>query len=157
MAYKKTQGRMVRMAAFWTLAILIFYGCTSLRRELATFFPDSLGARIADIRIPILGLDLTPALLIAGLVLGLSIWLLYRFLDRPDKADLLIETEAELKKVTWPAFDEAVQGSAVVICAVLFLMCYLAMNGCSSAAGGAAGLATDRSSHNRSRRVSGGS
>ena len=126
MAYKKTQGRMVRMAAFWSLAVLIFYGCTSLRRELSSFFPDSLGAPIAGIRIPVLGMDLSPALLVAGLVLGVSIWLLHRFLDRPERADLLIETEAELKKVTWPTFDEAMHGSAVVIFCVLFLMFYLA-------------------------------
>lgn len=126
MAYKKTQGRMARMAAFWLLAVLIFYGCTSLRRELSTFFPDSLGAPIGGLRIPVLGLDLSPALLIAGLVLAAGVWLLKRYLDRPDKADLLIDTESELKKVTWPTFNEALHGSTVVIACVVFLMFFLA-------------------------------
>ena len=63
MAYKKTQGRMVRMAAFWSLAILIFYGCTSLRRELATFFPPSVA--IGGSASSVLGMDFTPALVVA--------------------------------------------------------------------------------------------
>ncbi|MFT5050200.1 MAG: preprotein translocase SecE subunit [Chlamydiales bacterium] len=117
---------MARMAAFWVLAILIFYGCTSLRRELSAFFPDALGPAINGMRVPILGMDLSPALLIAGLTLAASVWLLHRLLDTPAKADLLIETEAELKKVTWPSMNDAVQGSVVVIITVLFLMAFLA-------------------------------
>ena len=125
MAYRKDQGRMVRMAAFWSLAILLFYGCTSLRRELTAFFP-SMAQSIGGIRIPILGIDLSPAFLIAALVLGTGLWLLSRILERPKTADLLIDTEGELKKVTWPSLDETIQGSVVVIVCVLFLMGYLA-------------------------------
>jgi len=114
------------MAAFWLLAVLIFYGCTSLRRELSAFFPDSLGKAINDLRVPVLAMDLSPALIISALTLGAGIWLLHRILDQPAKADLLIETEAELKKVTWPSMNDAVHGSVVVIVTVLFLMAYLA-------------------------------
>ena len=106
MAYKKDQGRMARMAAFWCLAILIFYGCASLKNELIIRF-DSLGQPMGGLRIPILGMDLTPALLITALVLGASLWLLYRWQNKPKNADLLIETESELRKVTWPTLDEA--------------------------------------------------
>ena len=41
-------------------------------------------------------------------------------------ADLLIETESELRKVTWPTVPEAVRSSIVVIACVLFLMAFLA-------------------------------
>ncbi len=125
MAYKAEQGRMARMAAFWTLAALGFYGCLSLRQELIYYFP-SLGDPISGIRLPIVGVDLTPALLIIVLVCATIFWLLYRWLDRPKYADLLIETEHELKKVTWPSIEEAINGSVVVIICVLFLMAYLA-------------------------------
>ncbi|MCP3919153.1 MAG: preprotein translocase subunit SecE [bacterium] len=125
MVYKKDQGRMARMAAFWTLAILIFYGCASLRNELVVRF-SSLGVPIGGVRIPVLGLDLTPALLIAGLILGASLWLLYRWQNKPKNADLLIDTESELRKVTWPTLEEAINGSIVVIFCVLFLMGFLA-------------------------------
>ena len=126
MSYKKDQGRMVRMGAFWSLAILIFYGCISLRSELTAMSPDTLGRQLADFRVPMLGMDLTPALLIAGGVLALSLWLLYRWEQKPKNADLLIETENELKKVTWPALDEAINGSWTVMLTVIFLMVFLA-------------------------------
>jgi preprotein translocase SecE subunit len=125
MAYKKDQGRMARMAAFWSLAVLIFYGCTSLHTELAIRF-EGMRQQIGGIRIPVLGMDFTPALIVAGLILGTSLWLLYRWQDAPKTADALIETETELKKVTWPSLDEAINGSFVVVFCVLFLMAYLA-------------------------------
>ena len=39
---------------------------------------------------------------------------------------MLIETESELRKVTWPTMPEAVRSSVVVIACVLFLMAFLA-------------------------------
>lgn len=124
MAYKKDQGRMARMAAFWTLAILIFYGCSSLRGLLTSQFPASLGQPMGG-RVPILGLELTPALMIAGLVLAAGLFLLYRWEEKPKNADLLIETEQELRKVAWPTLDEAINGSWTVVVTVLFLMGFL--------------------------------
>jgi preprotein translocase SecE subunit len=126
MAYKKDQGRMARMAAFWSLAILIFYGCTSLHTYLPRLW-SGLGRPFwKGARIPVLGLDLTPALLISGLVLGGGLLLLYRWQQAPKTADLLIETEAELRKVTWPTVQDAVKSSVVVIVCVVFLMGFLA-------------------------------
>jgi len=124
-AYKKDQGRMARMAAFWTLAVLIFYGCTSLRDALVALSPGGLG-RTLGIHIPVLGMDVTPAILIAGLVLGLCLWLLYRWEEKPKNADLLIDTENELRKVSWPTIEEAINGSWTVVFTVLFLMAFLA-------------------------------
>ena len=126
MAYRKDQGRMARMTAFWSLAILIFYGCVSLRTELATTFAESLGQPINGMRIPVLGLDLSPALLITAFVLALSLAMLYRWEQTPKNADLLIETESELRKVSWPSLDEAINGSWAVMLTVLVLMGFLA-------------------------------
>jgi preprotein translocase SecE subunit len=131
MTYKKDQGRLTRMAAFWSLAILIFYGCWSLREELSTRFAGAdgkpvLGQPILGIRIPILGVDVTPALLIAAAVFTGAIIALHRWQQTPKVADLLIETETEMRKVTWPTFSEAVNSSVVVIVCVIFLMAFLA-------------------------------
>jgi len=127
MAYKQDQGRMARMAAFWSLAILIFYGCVSLRDELAGRFPDALGGRLWEgARIPVLGVDLSPAFLIAVIICAGALILLYRWTESPKIADGLIDTESELRKVTWPSVDEAVRSSIIVIVTVVVLMAILA-------------------------------
>lgn len=125
MAYKKDQGRLTRMAAFWSLAILIFYGCVSLHEELKSRF-TALGKPILGIRIPVLGMDVTPALLISAVVLATALYFLHRWQQTAKVADLLIETEVEMRKVTWPTFAEALNSSVVVIVCVVFLMAFLA-------------------------------
>jgi preprotein translocase SecE subunit len=128
MAYKQDQGRYARLAAFWSLAILIFYGSTSLYTTLLGYYPSAMAKPLVASmpRIPVLGLPLNPGMLIATLVLVVAVYALYRVLERPKNADLLIETETELRKVTWPTMPEAVRSSVVVIACVLFLMAFLA-------------------------------
>ena len=128
MAYKPDQGRIARLVAYWSLAILVFYGCTSLHSELSSRFGGVLGRPfIASFtKIPVLGLKLNAALLITLVVLAAALYFLYRWQQTPKVADLLIETEAELRKVTWPTVPEAVNSSIVVIVCVIFLMAFLA-------------------------------
>lgn len=124
--YKPDQGRLARMAAFWSLAFMAFFGCSSLENELGGRF-DALGSELG-LRLPILGIELTGAFLIATvLFLGL-VFFLYRWLERPKAANLLIDTEAELHKVTWPSGPEVVNSSLVVVFSVLFLMAFLAFS-----------------------------
>lgn len=133
MAYRKDQGRYARMAAFWTLAVLLLYGSWQLKTELTSLFPHSLGHVLGSNaegqggwRLPIVGVNVSPAFLLAVLVAVGGLWLLHRFLEAPKRADLLIETEHELRKVSWPTLDEAVDGSIVVVVVVLFLMGFMA-------------------------------
>ena len=115
------------MAAFWTLALLIFYGCVSLRTELAGQFGPTLGARLWEGgRIPVVGVDVTPAFLIALVVFVAGMILLNRYLEKPNIADALIDTESELRKVTWPTVPDAIQSSITVVATVLVLMFILA-------------------------------
>ena len=127
MAYKKDQGRMIRMAAFWSLAVLALYGCLSLRAELTTM-SDALGKSLVPgmRKVPILGIVPSGAMLIALTLFGTVIYFLNRWLNKPRQADLLIDTEQELKKVTWPTLDETINGSFIVIVFVIFLMAFLA-------------------------------
>ena len=126
--YKSDQGRLTRLAAFWACAALLLYGCVSLYRTLSSAFGGSLAAPLASSmkRIPVLGVTLNVALLITLVVLAVAWYLLYRWQQTPKVADLLIETEAELRKVTWPTMSEAINSSIVVIACVLFLMAFLA-------------------------------
>ena len=126
MTYKKDQGRMVRMVAFWSLLLLLLYGCSSLKNELTLGFSGFLAKPFGGIRVPILRADLSPAFLISLLVFVGGVVLLRRWLEAPKNADLMIETEAELRKVTWPTLNEAIDGSVVVIVCVLVLMVFLA-------------------------------
>jgi len=115
------------MAAFWSLAILVFYGCLSLRAELAGQFSETFGQRLWEGgRIPVVGVDVTPAFLIALVVFIAGIVLLYRWSESPKIADSLIDTESELRKVTWPTLPDAVQSSITVVACVLVLMVILA-------------------------------
>lgn len=125
-SYKPEQGRMARMATFWSLAILVFYGCYSLRGYLTRF--DSLSGAIGGLSIPILGIALSPAFLIAALLFGAAMFLLVRWQSTPKVADLLIETESEMKKVTWPTGTEVINSSVVVIVSVLVMMGFLALS-----------------------------
>ena len=46
-------------------------------------------------------------------------------LNRPRAVDLLLETEGEMRKVSWPSRQEAWNSSVVVVLTVLFLMALL--------------------------------
>ena len=113
------------MAAYWSLAILVFYGCHSLHNELNGRF-ESLKTDLIGSVIPIVGVTFNGALIISGLLLAFGLTTLYRWQQTPKIADLLIDTESELKKVTWPTMDEAMDGSLVVIICVVFLMAFMA-------------------------------
>ena len=114
------------MATFWSLAVLLAYGCIRMRLELAGQFPDSMGKGIGGMDLPLVGMPLSPALLLAIASFVIGLWFLNRTLEKPKNADLLIETESELRKVTWPSLDETIDGSIVVMVVVVFLMAFMA-------------------------------
>ena len=121
------------MTAFWSGTIFLFYGCVSLLRELTgSFFGfgDTLAQPVAGIGIPVLGMDLSPALMIVTVVFIGGVFLFHRWLERPKQADTLIDTESEMKKVTWPSLSETMSGAITVIMTVLVLMPLLA--GCDA-------------------------
>ena len=112
------------MFAFWSLTLLALFGCTWLHDVLAGY--KSLSATLGGLRIPIVGIDVTGAFLIAlGLFLVLVV-IIHRTLDKPKYADVLIDTEAELKKVTWPTWEDVINSSIVVVVSVVILGFFLA-------------------------------
>jgi len=124
-SYKPEQGRMVRMAAFWSCALLALFGCTSLHTTLASNF-ESMESALGGIEIPIVSVKLSGAFLVSTALLGVIVFIVYRWQQKPKTADLLIDTEAELKKVTWPTLEDVTNSSFVVVVFVISLMGFLA-------------------------------
>jgi preprotein translocase SecE subunit len=123
MAYKKDQGRYARMTAFWALFLLAADGCLrGLQGSLRTWFPG-LGEDWME-PLPLIG-QVDGAKLIVLLTLAAVGFAIHRTLERPKLADLLIDTEHELKSVTWPSFAETWTGSLAVIVTVFTMLFYL--------------------------------
>jgi preprotein translocase SecE subunit len=129
---RSDQGRIARLAVFWSLAVLIYYGCTSLRALLVGRFTKNSALDLASPlfpsvpKIPVLGAELTGALLIAVVVFAAATFFVWRWIERPKTSNLLAETEVELRKVTWPTGQEVFNSSVVVVVCVAFLMAFLA-------------------------------
>jgi len=121
--YKKDQGRLVRMGAFWLCALLLLFAATSFHTFLLGW--DSM--RSGSVA-PIIGVPLNGAFLICSLLFLAGIYFVFRWQQQPKAAELLIETEAELRRVSWPTLQEVVDSSIVVIVCVLIIMGFLAFS-----------------------------
>jgi preprotein translocase SecE subunit len=114
------------MASFWGLFLLAGYG-------LLGGFIHVLNGWLAywDVNttkwttIPILGDFGIGATIALGLQLLVG-FLIYRFVNRPKVADMLIETENELRKVVWPSWADTWAGTMAVVVTVAVLLIYLA-------------------------------
>ncbi len=125
--YKAEQGRYVRLSAFWSLTLLWLYGCfrfyeqlRDLRFEWAAFLRHNLIEEI-----PLLEVPFPMAALVGILVFLAGAAGFQMFLNKPNVADLLIDTEAELRKVTWPTIRDTTSASIVVLITVLVVFILL--------------------------------
>lgn len=121
-SYKPEQGRYTRGTAFGLLIALVYYGSVTLYSFLSWEWAQaSLGFTVPVFEVPV-----TPGFLIAlGAFIALGLGLRHA-INRPKLADLLIDTEGELKRVTWPSWPETWNGSIVVIITVLTMLVLLA-------------------------------
>jgi len=115
------------MTAFWALFLLLGYGCLSgLVHQMRSWF-SGLGVLFTRVwvdKIPLLG-QIDMAMTVSLAVLGIGGYVIHRFLNRPRSADLLIETEGELRKVTWPSPSETWAGTLAVMVTVVLMLGYL--------------------------------
>ena len=123
-AYKPDQGRMTRMASFWSLVLLLLFGCYFLHGIFLSY--GALKDPIGGISIPIVSIPLSGSFLICSLLFLGGMVALFGWMQRPKVADFLIDVEAELRKVTWPTGQEVVNASIVVVITVVVLMGFLA-------------------------------
>jgi len=116
--YKKGQGSLARLLSLAGCGLLLLWGghsfwiyvqgFTNLARSLFT--------------VPTIGLEINLALIIAvAVILGGAAALVWA-LNRPRLVDLLIETESEMKKVSWPSRSEAWNSSIIVVVTVVVMM-----------------------------------
>lgn len=126
-SYKPGQAKLSRMITLLSGWFLIVWGCRSLMRAVgdpAIWSKGALawneifgGAADKDawrIDAVVIEEKFSPAFTIAALLLvGLAFWW-WRFLNREKWAELLIEMETELRKVSWPSFPDAWQSTLVV-------------------------------------------
>jgi len=128
--YKPDQGVYARTTAMWLLGALWASGAYTLYYWLLSFRGEGgdglMVQNISGGNLPVLGAPLTPALLIA-VVAGLAgLYALSRALSAPKAADMLIDSETEMRKCTWPSWDETFSSSIVIVVVMLFFTLMLA-------------------------------
>jgi preprotein translocase SecE subunit len=104
---KKGQGTTARATAYALGAALIVYGAIRLYASIG------VGAVLAT-NLPLIG-DLTIRKVVATVVGGLALLGLHLVLNRERSVDLLVDTEAEMRKVTWPTWPEVLNATVVVV------------------------------------------
>ncbi len=124
-AYREDQGRLARMGAFWALTLLLLFGSSFIFGMLQR--SESMRAPLGGLSIPVVRVDLSPAFLIASAVFVVGLIIIKVWQNKPKVADLLIDTEGELRKVSWPTMDEVFSTSMIVVVFVVFIGSFLAL------------------------------
>jgi len=128
--YKKGQGKIVRLCAFISSLLLVLLGCYELYK-----LPSLKSWWWQDILIPKadrtyswferLGAGVKPILILAIGVFIVATYLLFLVFNKPKVADFLIETEGEMRKVSWPKRKEYWTASVVVIVLIIVISLFL--------------------------------
>jgi preprotein translocase subunit SecE len=100
--YKRSQGRIARLATFYALVVIVVVGGWSMSRYYADQPP------LLHYYIPL-----------AFMAIGM--WISFRVVQMPAFADFLISVEGEMNKVSWPSRSELFRATVVVILVVFFL------------------------------------
>lgn len=116
--YKKGQGSTARLIAVIASFALVATGGYSLWITLQ----GNAALSKPLLTVPHLNLDITLALIIAVIVVVAGFLGIIWFLNRARSVDLLLETEAEMRKVSWPSRPEAWNSSVIVVVTVLVMM-----------------------------------
>lgn len=124
MTYRKNQGRYARMIAFWSLALLFAYGCFRSGGMVSLVSSWMSSDSVLLEPFPLLKQLRISSLIVIG-VFAVLLFASHRVLNQPKLADLLIDTEGEMQKVTWPAWGEVQQGALAVAAMVLVLVAFL--------------------------------
>jgi preprotein translocase SecE subunit len=125
-AYKKMQGLRIRritmLALILTVGLGVWYyyirpGMAPLGTALTWNIPfvsthDLIIVRAASLTMPVL-------------LIAFSIWFSYRLVNYPTFAEFLINTEAELAKVSWSTRKRLIRDTGVVLLTVLILASFL--------------------------------
>ena len=114
--YKKGQGKTARLIAYCLIGILVLFGAYRLY---ATFNVPGEGI-LVDAKIPVIG-QITIMKVIAFVAFLVGLLGMHLVLNGPKLATLLIDTEQEMRKVSWPSRPE-VKSATLVVVLVTFVM-----------------------------------
>ena len=112
---KKGQGGRARGLAYLLGGGIVFYGAIALYATI-----NRPGENVYAEALPVIG-DLSLYKIIAAATCCLGALLLHLFLNRAPLVDLMIDTEQEMKKVSWPSRSE-VQSSSLVVVVVTIII-----------------------------------
>ena len=112
---KKGQGGRARGLAYLLSGGIVLYGAIALYATI-----NRPGENVFISKLPVIG-DLSLYKIIAVVVFGVGLLLSHLFLNRASLVDLMIDTEQEMKKVSWPSRAE-VQSSSIVVVVVTFIL-----------------------------------
>lgn len=107
--YKRSQGKIARQVTFAALAIIVGLA--------AWCMSDYYAGKLESGNV---GRYLVPGIVLVG-----GLWASFRLVQMPSFADFLISVEAEMNKVSWPAWGELVRASIVVILLIFILAAIL--------------------------------
>lgn len=125
--YKPGQGSFARLTTNLAILIALFLGAVELYSWIQSPEDKSLVPLDVFDDIPLLGVPLSwKFLLCVGLFL-VFFWLIRKWIRKPSAVDALIETELEMKKVSWPTMPEARTATWVVILVTILLTASLAL------------------------------
>ena len=113
--YKKGQGKFARICAYVFVGILVAFGAWRFH---ATFNVPGQGVLLE--KLPLVG-TLTYLKIGALGVFLAGLLIAHLALNGPKIADLLIDTEQEMRKVSWPSWPE-VKSATLVVVIVTFVM-----------------------------------
>lgn len=125
--YRQREGLTTRFVTWGLISLLVLFGCISLYYSIPAENTEKIPAQPTFwgnliYNIPFFDLNITYGTLISVLVFLFIIVLINRFIiNKPSMADFLVETEYEVKKVSWPPKNEYWGASVAVIISVVVI------------------------------------
>ena len=129
--YKPGEAKLTRRVSFYTLLLLCAWGFKEFGLWIQSIKLGGIGSffqteLISTISLPWYEQPLNLGVLLAiGLTIGAG-YLLFNLLNGKKAASLLIDTEAEIRKVSWPSWQDAKQSTVIVLLFTIFTAVYLA-------------------------------
>lgn len=115
-AYKTGQGSLARLIVWVLLLFTVFLGCAELYSWIQDPRSDTALIPLAVFhKLPILGVPLSWKFVLCTFIFVGALWLTKRYMTKPSLVDTLIETEMEMRKVSWPTREESLNATWVVI------------------------------------------
>lgn len=112
---KKGQGAWARGSAYALVGILVLFGAVQLYATI-----NVPGAHVWASGVPLLG-DVTPYKVAAFVAFLLGLLAMHLVLNRTKVVDVLIDTESEMRKVSWPSRREIKSATIVVTIVTIVL------------------------------------